>query len=313
MNIYLNEGNGRFQAGAILDTGCTVYPSATAVGDFNRSNAVDLAVLEFGCYRVAVHLGNGAGDFSAATLYPYAPFLSASEIDTADFNEDGVLDLLVNESIGAQLLLGDGVGSFTHISNAVTGEHSSKFLIADFNNDAKLDTAALVFTPNNTGYLSLFVGNGDGTFQSPTVRNVEPFAGSGVQADFNNDGKMDFATFAAGMIRVYLQSHEVLVEANLSALDFGTQRIGTRSTGQQIVVSSTGGGTLSVSGVSLSGADPEDYLLTTNCPRDLPSGQTCDVDVAFRPTATGLRTATLNINDNAHSSPQTVSLTGTGN
>jgi hypothetical protein len=34
--------------------------------------------------------------------------------------------------------------------------------------------------------------------------------------------------------------------------------------------------------------------------------------VTFTPTATGTRTATLNVNDSANNSPQTVSLTGTG-
>jgi hypothetical protein len=34
--------------------------------------------------------------------------------------------------------------------------------------------------------------------------------------------------------------------------------------------------------------------------------------VTFTPTATGTRTATLNVNDSANNSPQQVSLTGTG-
>jgi hypothetical protein len=34
--------------------------------------------------------------------------------------------------------------------------------------------------------------------------------------------------------------------------------------------------------------------------------------VTFKPTATGPRSATLNVNDSANNSPQTVSLTGTG-
>jgi hypothetical protein len=34
--------------------------------------------------------------------------------------------------------------------------------------------------------------------------------------------------------------------------------------------------------------------------------------VVFKPAATGTRTATLNVNDGANNSPQTVSLKGTG-
>jgi hypothetical protein len=34
--------------------------------------------------------------------------------------------------------------------------------------------------------------------------------------------------------------------------------------------------------------------------------------LVFKPTATGTRTATLNVNDGANNSPQTIFLTGTG-
>jgi hypothetical protein len=44
----------------------------------------------------------------------------------------------------------------------------------------------------------------------------------------------------------------------------------------------------------------------------LAGGASCTINVLFTPTATGTRTATLNIVDNAAGSPQTVALTGTG-
>jgi hypothetical protein len=38
----------------------------------------------------------------------------------------------------------------------------------------------------------------------------------------------------------------------------------------------------------------------------------CIISVKFSPKATGTRTATLNVNDSANNSPQTITLKGTG-
>jgi hypothetical protein len=42
------------------------------------------------------------------------------------------------------------------------------------------------------------------------------------------------------------------------------------------------------------------------------AGANCTVEVAFKPTAAGSRAASLSLTDNAPSSPQTISLSGTG-
>jgi uncharacterized membrane protein len=42
------------------------------------------------------------------------------------------------------------------------------------------------------------------------------------------------------------------------------------------------------------------------------AGGSCSFGVTFKPTATGSRSATLTIGDNATGSPQVVNLTGTG-
>jgi hypothetical protein len=59
--------------------------------------------------------------------------------------------------------------------------------VADFNHDGNLDVAA---TGAN---LQIFLGNGDGTFQSPITYNLERSPDSIVVADFNGDGELDLA------------------------------------------------------------------------------------------------------------------------
>jgi hypothetical protein len=51
---------------------------------------------------------------------------------------------------------------------------------------------------------------------------------------------------------------------------------------------------------------------TTTCTSSLAAKTTCKISVTFKPTATGTRTGTLHVADNASDSPQISNLTGTG-
>ncbi|HEV3082642.1 MAG TPA: VCBS repeat-containing protein, partial [Gemmataceae bacterium] len=62
--------------------------------------------------------------------------------------------------------------------------------VGDFNNDGKLDV--LAFDSSGLGNAYLTLGNGDGSFQSPTQVSTEPL-GDVVVGDFNHDGNLDFA------------------------------------------------------------------------------------------------------------------------
>jgi len=73
---------------------------------------------------------------------------------------------------------------------------------------------------------------------------------------------------------------------------------------------------LIISTIGMAGADPNDFTVGGTCPtapNSLPAGQTCQINLTFAPAATGSRTATLSVVDNAPNSPQTASLTGTAN
>jgi hypothetical protein len=50
----------------------------------------------------------------------------------------------------------------------------------------------------------------------------------------------------------------------------------------------------------------------TNCLTTVAPGATCTIQVVFKPTAAGARTALLELSDNASGSPQSVTLDGTG-
>lgn len=93
--------------------------------------------------------------------------------------------------------------------------------------------------------------------------------------------------------------------------------VGGTSEPQRVTVSSTGTAALSLSSITLSGAQPGDYLVdpasTCVAGGSVASGSSCFVAVRFKPTAQGARNASLAIAHNAAGSPSMVSLVGTGN
>jgi hypothetical protein len=98
-----------------------------------------------------------------------------------------------------------------------------------------------------------------------------------------------------------------------SSISFGNVVIGTESQVQIVTVSNTGGSTLHINSLLVSG-DPDFFTLTNNCvggPGVAPGG-TCSAQVVFFPHSAGAGSATLTIGSDAINGPVSVSLSGTG-
>jgi hypothetical protein len=103
-----------------------------------------------------------------------------------------------------------------------------------------------------------------------------------------------------------------MVTLNPTSLSFGNQNVGTTSGAKGIQLKNTGNAVLTISGIAITGTNATDFIQTNNCPSSLAAGAQCNINVKFSPTATGTRTASLNVSDNAANSPQTASFTGAG-
>jgi hypothetical protein len=184
-------------------------PHGEAVGDFNGDGKVDLAVVNEGSNTVSILLGNGDG-----TLRPKTDFATGAQpwgIAVGDFNGDGKLDLAVANrgADSISILLGNGDGTFqpkTDIALPPTPATALQVVplavtVGDLNGDGKADLAVAtqIF---NTNDVTILLGNGNGTFQTPvtTLTNTSTFAGFGLvgngqasiaSADFNGDGRLD--------------------------------------------------------------------------------------------------------------------------
>src|SRR2546427_573722 len=107
--------------------------------------------------------------------------------------------------------------------------------------------------------------------------------------------------------------------ATLSATSsaFGNQRVGTTSAAQNLTLTNNGGTPLNLTSITITGAQAADFAFAAGntCPTGAGSvapGASCTISISFTPAATGARTATVTITDDAPGSPQSVSLAGMG-
>lgn len=98
-----------------------------------------------------------------------------------------------------------------------------------------------------------------------------------------------------------------------TSLAFPATAVGGASTGKSVTLTNSGTAAVSIASIVLNGVDPHDFVTLNNCGAVLGGGASCTVFVAFTPTATGARTATLSVTDDGSASPQSVGLSGTGN
>jgi hypothetical protein len=102
-----------------------------------------------------------------------------------------------------------------------------------------------------------------------------------------------------------------VVSLSSLSLAFPGQLVTTTSEAQELTLSNIGDAPLSISSIATSG----EFTQNDNCPFSpqlLSPGTNCIVSVTFAPSASGDRTGTLTVTDDAVGSPRTVSLAGIG-
>jgi hypothetical protein len=102
------------------------------------------------------------------------------------------------------------------------------------------------------------------------------------------------------------------VTLSATNLNFSSQLVTTASAAQTVALTNSGTANVNITGITLTGANIGDFSQTNTCGASVAVAANCTISVTFKPTATGSRSASVSIADDATGSPQIVTLTGTG-
>ena len=187
VSILLGNGDGSFKEQTQLHV-CQ-EPRSLAMNDFNEDGHADVVLACSGGDEVALLLGRGNGKFEEGARYPVhrSPVSLAAE----DVNGDHHVDLAValrNDKV--KVFLGNGRGELRHGVQYEHGDTPTSVALSDLNGDGRFDLVVTNGGPMSNA-VSVWLGNGDGTFRDPKDYSTgrRPLGVS--FGDFNNDHNSD--------------------------------------------------------------------------------------------------------------------------
>ena len=200
-------GDAGFASATTLLEDMDIYEHCINLFDFNNDGNVDLLLT---CYNTPLlYKGNGDGTFTKVENFALEDNFSISDNDdnktaelyytgltfTADFDGDGIQDILTKDNGGNPILYhGNGDGTFAKVANSnLYAVRGGTMAIGDFNRDGYLDVAATGWSDEaGTDVCVVNKNNGDGTFTTVVSDNlIGAEKGAVMFADINNDGYPD--------------------------------------------------------------------------------------------------------------------------
>jgi len=169
-------------------------PLACAIADIDKAAGPDIVLCESGAHRVVVYTNNGAGNFVRGSLA--LDVKSPGEVEAADFNSDGNMDLVVvsrDTSNSAVLFLSNGNGGFNRTILA-TGQSASDVEVGDWDGNSTVDVLVSfdrALGLSNYRDIVLFKNNGSGVFSDSDLHHVWERTQTLKLADLDNDQDLD--------------------------------------------------------------------------------------------------------------------------
>jgi Ca2+-binding RTX toxin-like protein len=229
VTILLGNGNGTFQAPTDIPifsiSSCLASVSAITSGDVNGDGHPDLILTDADYGTVDVLLGNGDGTFAPPQRYGVGLDPTAVALANVKSSNGPAAIVVANNVDGTiSVLLGNANGTFAQPQTFAAGKYVTSIAVADFNGDGNPD---IVESNPGTGgspqnLVTVMLGNGDGTFQSPKKLLVGNGPAAAAAGDLNHDGQADIVT---------ANSVDNSLSVLLSAKDSVTPVITTSNTG----------------------------------------------------------------------------------
>jgi hypothetical protein len=111
---FLGDGKGNLAgAGTIAHVGSV---ASLAIGRFTHERSLDLIVSDFASNSAVVLLGAGNGSFRYTWSFPLPRAGTQFHLSIADFNKDGIADVVISTETDEnyEVMLGTGTGTFTY-------------------------------------------------------------------------------------------------------------------------------------------------------------------------------------------------------
>jgi hypothetical protein len=187
--------NGTFAAPVSIATAAVTR--GILAYDFNADGITDLAVSGASVKLLYGNGTSGKGD-GTFTLGPsYLTSTTPNHLATADFNGDGLADLVVcnTGASSVNVYLGNGTGgvpdgTFAAGISVPTGTGPNSVAVADWDQDGRADIA--VASNNTANSTSILLGLGNGTFEVPQTFATGANNPAAIAVnDFNEDGAPD--------------------------------------------------------------------------------------------------------------------------
>lgn len=180
-------------------------------------------------------------------------------------------------------------------------------------NGASTDDSALLRVQTKVGNTAWELVEEVATYGSQTngwVRSYNTIASNVTQVRL--DGISDYGyhnTFVDGFV-IREAPTGPIVGLNAEPLLFGEVPVGIQSS-QRVTIRNRGVGTLTISGITLSGEQADQFSFVATPDHDLTANEELVIDVTFAPTTIGAKSATLHFTDNLSNS-YAISLSGEG-
>ena len=198
IRILLGTGDGTFNSLSEYSTEKNSGPFSIALGDFDKDNCTDVAVLNDKTTNVAIFFGYGNGTFSSPVTYAMTQNSILTSIITEDLNNDTILDLAISSSIGGSsnvdIFYGLGGRRFL-VPKTYSLDYAvqwSSIAVKDLNNDGRID---IVMSMTDVDKVVIMLADVSEPFGSSVTFSAGTDSGPCAVAvsDLNNDAQLDLA------------------------------------------------------------------------------------------------------------------------
>jgi hypothetical protein len=246
--LFLNDGTGRFtDASARLAT--DDVSNALVVLDLDGDGAPDVLTGNIGTDRVLMNDGSGRFRDETAERWPQDGESRTQDLELADVDRDGDLDVLVGNEGQNQMFLNEG-GRFVDVTarNLPTrNDETRKIEAADVDGDGDLDlvVANVRFVMQEPAQDYLLLNDGSGVFSTAELARFPEDARSDftVQVvDLDRDGDVDVLAPSTVFPRGEARSTRTIPGTYLALLNDGSGRFSAARPGTVLPAAAEGNG-----------------------------------------------------------------------